>query len=788
MKELLSEPEWLISEEGWDPLHANVQETLFTVGNGYLGTRGSLEEGHRGELSGTYLNGVYDAHASAVTDLVNVPDWLWFGVEVGGVRLDVQSCTVVEHQRVLDMRQGVLFRRTVFEDHLGRRTRLETCRFASMARRELCGLRVRITAENHSCPVSVESGIDGRRRNLDRLPAYPSGAGFHPEVRWEKWALSRHLEETGRTDADGALGLQMRTLETGITVATAAQTHYHQPPQQRRGHQGYEWIAEQAEFTLSEGETLQMDKMAVYTSSRDHQQTAQPSAEELDQAARRQLGQALAEGFEQSLARSRAAWQQMWESSDCRIGGDPEAARAVRFGIYHLLIAANGEDPTVNIGAKSLSGEGYRGHVFWDTEVFMLPFFVYTQPQTARSLLRYRHHTLPGARERSRLAGTSGARYSWESADTGKEECPEWTVDGVHRIWARDEEVHVSADVAFGIHTYLTATGDQEFLRDFGAEILFETSRFWVDRAEKSHDGGYSILQVMGPDEFHSHVDDNAFTNYLAQWHLRRAVAAYQQLAQQAPQQLAELSRRIGLEESELDRWGGVAEGLSIRRLPDGLIEQFDGYFQREDIPITAWDANDMPQYPAGYHHFNLEESMLLKQPDVVMLPFMLPDEFTEREKRANFEFYEARTLHKSSLSPAIHAIMGLTVGDSTRAMQYFRRSAFVDLHNNQGNTAEGMHIASAAGTWQILVAGFAGFRVMDGVMTFSPWLPEQWDSLSFRLSWHGSTVDVEITGDRTSFRLNAAAGETEEIKVFGEPLRLTAGETVTAAGPRQPE
>lgn len=326
----------------------------------------------------------------------------------------------------------------------------------------------------------------------------------------------------------------------------------------------------------------------------------------------------------------------------------------------------------------------------------MLPFFVYTQPETARSLLRYRHHTLSGARNVAAEGGLRGARFPWESADTGREECPRWSPDGVHRLWMRDEEVHVSADVAYGVLTYVRATGDTAFLLEYGAELLFETSRFWVDRVEYDAESDrYSLKQVMGPDEFHSHVDDNAFTNRMARWHLRQSASVHDELAAEHPETLAELDSRLGLEAEEVEHWRAVAERIVDPIDPErGLIEQFAGYFARKDVPVTEWDANDMPRYPNGYHHFNCEDTMLLKQPDVVMLTYMLPDEFTTDVKRVNFDFYEARTLHKSSLSPAIHAIMGIEVGDATRAVQYFFRSALVDLTDNQGNTAEGMHLS----------------------------------------------------------------------------------------------
>ncbi len=468
--------------------------------------------------------------------------------------------------------------------------------------------------------------------------------------------------------------------------------------------------------------------------------------------------------------------------SDCVIIGDDDAAKAVRFGIYHLLIAANEHDPTVNIGAKSLSGEGYRGHVFWDTEILMLPFFIYAQPDTARALLSYRYHTLDGARNNARADGKRGARYAWESADTGREECPEWTVDGVDRLWMRDEEVHVGADVVHGIMRYVAATGDTDFLVEYGAEILFETSRFWVDRLD--YDGTsdrYSLKTVMGPDEFHIHVDDNAFTNALVRYNLQQAVAVYQELSTAYPAELAELSEAVDLTPAEVDRWRARAERIVDLVDPEtGLIEQFRGYFAMEDVPITVWDENDMPQYPAGYHHFNCENTTLLKQPDVVMVQYLLPDLYGPDSKRANFDYYEARTLHKSSLSPSIHAIMGIEVGDFTRAEQYFARSAFVDLSDNQGNTAEGMHTASAGGTWQTVVSGFGGFRVRNGVMAFDPWLPPGWERIEFRLHWHGNVVTVKVDHEAITLLLTAQPTVSQTVLVQGAEVMLRGGQEAT--------
>jgi kojibiose phosphorylase len=769
---------WLITEDDFTAALANTYETLFTTGNGYLGTRGALAEGHEGALPGTFLRGVFDHHDSAVPDLVKAPDWLSLVVVAGGVRLDVTSVPVVRHRRVLDMREGAVFRDTVFEDWQGRRTRLETCHFASRADQHLCCLHARITPENYTASVIVRSGLDGTGYNLDRRPIYTEPPPDDPQMKWHKWAKSKHLDEVARkADEAGAIYLETRTIDTGITIGYAALTTVSPAAGSDVGpevEQRYKHIEQAFRAQVAAGDTLTVDKLVAVYTSRD------VAAASVRSACLDELGRHAAAGFGACRDRNRGAWQAKWADSDVTVYGDADATRAVRFNLYHLLIAANESDPRVNIGANALTGERYRGHAFWDTEVFMLPFFIYTQPETARALLLYRYHTLGGARRNAAEGGFRGARYAWESADTGAETTPKWTWDGAHRIWMGEEEIHVTSAVASGLLAYVAATGDHALMTGYGAEILFETSRFWASRLEAMPDGHYALSRVVGPDEFHEHVDNSAYTNYLVRWHLQQAARVYADLAVTHPGELASLSEHIGLKPDEVEEWLTRAERIHLpARDSGGVIEQFDGYFGLETLPVTH-DDNDMPMYPPGYHHYNLAGTSLLKQADVVMLTYVLPDEFDDGVKRANYEYYEPLTLHKSSLSTAIHAIMGIEVGDPRRAVQYFRRAAFVDLVDNQGNTAEGIHIASAGGTWQMIVCGFGGFRVRNGQMTFKPWLPPDWDAVGFRLKWHGNTVSVSANHRSAAFLLEGPEGCRETIIVNGHEIALQAGTQVT--------
>jgi kojibiose phosphorylase len=767
-----TESGWLIVEDGFTAALANAYETLFTTGNGYLGTRGSLEEAYEGALPGTFVRGVFDHHDSAVPDLVKAPDWLALLVEVNGTRLDVTSASVVRHQRILDMREGAVFRETVFEDRQGRRTRLETVHLASNADEHLCCLQARITPENHTASVLVRSGIDGTGYNLDRRPIYSEPPPDDPQMKWHKWAKSKHLEEVAREQLGDVIYLETRTIGTGITIGYAALTTV-SPAAETDAGQRYKYIEQVSRAQVAPGATVTVEKLVTVFTSRDvAAASVRPAC--LDEL--RRHGKA---GFASCRDRNRAAWRARWADSDVVIDGDLDATRAVRFNIYHLLIAANASDPRVNIGANSLSGERYRGHAFWDTEVFMLPFFVYTQPEIARTLLLYRYHTLDGARRNARDGGFRGARYAWESADTGVDTTPKWTVDGAHRLWMGEEEIHVTAAVAYGLNAYVAATGDQALMTDYGAEILFETSRFWASRLEATPEGHYALSRVVGPDEFHEHVDNSAYTNYLVRWHLQQAAHVYADLAVSHPGELAELSERIGLGPDEVEGWLTRAEQIRLPPHNDhGVIEQFDGYFGLESLPVTH-DHNGMPQYPPGYHHFNLAGTSLLKQADVVMLTYLLPDEFSDKVKRANYDYYEPLTLHKSSLSTAIHSIMGIEVGDPGRAVQYFRQAAFVDLLDNQGNTAEGIHIASAGGTWQTIVCGFGGFRVRNGQMTFKPWLPPEWTAVRFRLKWHRTAVSVSVSHNSATFALAGPEAAGEVIVVNGREIALQAGQEV---------
>ena len=389
----------------------------------------------------------------------------------------------------------------------------------------------------------------------------------------------------------------------------------------------------------------------------------------------------------------------------------------MRFAIYHLNSAANPADERVSIGARALTGDDYHGHVFWDTEIFLLPFYILTWPEAARALLMYRFHTLDGARAKAARMGWRGALYAWESADTGAETTPEQVIGPdrqVIDVLCGKQEQHISADVAYAVWQYWQATGDEGFLRDAGAEILLETGRFWASRAQPEADGYRHIRGVIGPDEYHEHIDDNAFTNVMARWNIRRALDVAALLRERWPECWASLSSRLGLDDAELKQWLNVAETMATGLDPEtGLFEQFAGYFALEEIDLADYAGRSVPM-DVVLGRERTQRSQVVKQADVVALLGLLPEEFAGDTGAANFRYYEPRCSHGSSLSPAMHGLVAARLGYSEMALRYFRQTAAIDLADTHVAIDGGVHIAALGGVWLMAVFGFAGLSLRE--------------------------------------------------------------------------
>jgi kojibiose phosphorylase len=740
------DPSWIIVEPGFVLAREHEIESIFAVANGSLGVRGSVAEGTSLSDPATFVAGVFDIEPTwhTIPGLMVMADWTDLRVMVDGRPLSLETGETLVHQRVLDLAQGMLWREWVHRDEAGRVTRLVFLRFASLADRQLAAQCASITAENYSGRVRLESRIGlspARMKRWEATPArpWPSPRLLHAPTAAEPWSVFAQATTTGASVAFATATTVQA--QDGRLVDGAAQP---------RG----DSLVEAWDCDVRVGEPLRVDRLVVV--QRDGDVSSQAAGAVAHLTAARQCGTS---GVVEAHTR---AWTGRWRSADVRVGGDEEAQRALRFAIYHLTSAANPDDPRVAVGARALTGEAYRGHVFWDTEIYALPFFIYTQPAAARSLLEYRYRTLAGARRKAHALGYRGALYAWESTDTGDETTPTvaMTPNGeVVRILTGEQEHHISADVAYAVWLYWQVTGDDRFFVECGAEIVVETARFWASRGAVEGDGCYHIRRVIGPDEYHETIDDNAYTNVLARWNLERAAEAADLLAQSWPQVWHSLVTRLELDPAEPARWREIASTMKTcfdRR--SSLFEQFDGYFGLEDIALAAYEPRNAPM-DIILQRERLQKSKVLKQADVVALSALLWDEFPRHVHEANFRYYEPRTAHGSSLSPALHALVAARLGDEALFDRFFRQAGEIDLANNMGNAAGGVHIAALGGLWQAAVLGAGGLRPRPDGVVLDPHLPRTWSSLHFSVLWRARvltvgidraarTVDVEVRGD----------------------------------------
>jgi kojibiose phosphorylase len=514
------------------------------------------------------------------------------------------------------------------------------------------------------------------------------------------------------------------------------------------------------------GQTWRLDRLVCVYTSREMERPAE--------AALAQLHRLLAEGGVPAVIDvHRRAWDERWRGADVQVEGDPEAQRALRFALYHLISAANPEDERVSVGARALTGKAYKGHVFWDTEIYLLPFYTFTHPPTSRALLTYRYHTLPAARNKASALGYRGALYAWESADDGRETTPTVVLtpagEVVH-ILTGAQEHHISADVAYAVWHYWQATGDDAFFLDLGAEILLETARFWASRGQLGPDGRYHITQAIGPDEYHEGVDDNAYTNVMAQWNLERGAEAVRLLQERWPQRAVEILARLQVEPGEPEQWLAVAQSLYTGFDPrTGLFEQFRSYFDLESVDLAAYEPRTAPM-DVLLGRQRTQRSQVIKQADVVMLLALLWERLPPSVREANFRYYEPRTAHGSSLSPAVHALVAARLGDVDLAERYFRQGASIDLPNNMGNAAGGVHIAALGGLWQAAVLGYAGMALWPDGLAFAPNLPKAWRQLRFPVRWRGRALTVTLSRDPRTLAVELMGPGSMTVAVLGGP------------------
>ncbi|MGH4051620.1 MAG: glycoside hydrolase family 65 protein [Clostridium sp.] len=725
---------WKISLDEYNSCDNKKYETLFTLANGYRGIRGALEFSSKGNR-GNYIAGIFDKSQSQVTEIVNLQDPLGFNIYIEDEKVDIDECVLDSFKRELDMHSGILQTMFIATTKKGKSIEIKCERFVSRKNINRWAAKYEITPLNFNGKVFIENYIDGSVTN----------------GTWDVMNKNKHFKVVNMCESNPGIALTIETNENNTKVleltTLMGENEKDSIFKKRKYSEFGEEVSEAYETFMTQGKTNIIVKYGVSLSDRNMKC-------DLFVAATSELKDFMKDGYEVEFQKHRKIWNEIWDDIDIKIEGDEKAQIGIRFNLFQLSSAAYEGDTTVSIAAKALHGEGYKGHIFWDTEVFMLPFFIYTRPEVAKALLMYRYNTLQGARENAKVTGYKGARFPWEAADNGLEVTPKWGVDydgNSVRIWTGDEEYHINSDIAFGIVEYYRATNDKEFLMNYGIEILLDTAKFWESRVEYNKAGDrYEISSVIGPDEFHEHIDNNVFTNYLAKWNIEKALFFKDWLKEENNVVYKVLCSKLGLNEEDFKSLKIMAEKMYIPRSEDGMIiEQFEGYFGLADVEITEYDENEMPVWP-DLKGNKLGETQLVKQADVVQLMIMLPEEFSDEVKKSNYDYYEKRTMHKSSLSPSMYSILGLAVGDRHNAYKYFMKTIFTDLEDNQGNTDFGLHAASTGGSWQSAIFGFVGLTVnKDGILNINPWLPKQWEGLSFNINWKGSRVAISIYKDK---------------------------------------
>jgi len=755
---------WRLTETTFDPRDSGATETLFAVGNGYLGFRGNPEEGQDAHAHGTFVNAFHEtwpirhaeeAYGFARTGqtIVNVPDAKVIRLYIDDEPLLLSFADLVEYNRCLDMRDGVLTRDLLWRTPAGNRVRVRSRRMVSFTHRHLAVMTFEVTLLDKEAPVTISSQLLNRQAGLDKYHA--EGNLFDPgDPRKAAAFETRVLEPRLCQEVDGRVLLGYQCANSKMTIAVGLD----------------QWVETTADFScqtevdddfakqvysgsLEPGETLTLTKVVSYHTSR----TVPPR--ELADRSHRTLDRVKEEGIDKQFEEQRAWLDGFWERSDVEVEGDIGLQQAIRWNLFQLAQASARGDGS-GISAKGVSAAGYGGHYFWDTEIYVVPFFTYTSPVIARNALRYRYRILDSARQRAAELAQHGALYPWRTING--EEASAYYAAGT-------AQYHIDADISYAINKYVHATGDDEFLAREGVDILVETARLWADlgfwRMTKGREPSFRIHGVTGPDEYTTVVNDNLYTNVMARFNLRCAAESVRKLADTWPDQYARMVSRLDLKEEEIDEWERAAEAMAILWDDNLGIHPQDALFnEREvwDLPNTPADKRPLLLH---FHPLVIYRFQVLKQADVVLALFLQSEHFSLEEKLADFEYYDPITTGDSTLSGVVQSIIAAEVGYYEPALSYFWDSVFVDLADLHSNTGDGVHVASAGGVWSALVFGFGGMRDHGSMLRFDPRLPDAWPSLTFRLTQRGTRLRVTVRRESITFAVERGPGLTVEVR-----------------------
>ncbi len=765
MKEYLKQDEWCIIEEGFNPENNRISESVFSIGNGRMGQRANFEETYTGDsLQGSYVAGIYypdktrvgwwkNGYPEYFAKVLNATFWIGIDVEIDGETLDLARCKVEDFRRVLNMKEGYLERSFIATLESGKRVKVAAKRFCSIVDDEVAVIRYSITPLDFSAKYIITPYLDADVINED---------SNYDEKFWEeidakvKRRQAYITVETKKTAFQVCTGMKFSILQGGEEVDFNSFRHHRE-----------KYVSCGVDLTAREGEETVIYKYVGVLSSLNH------AKDDLLKNCQKVVADAYSKGFDQMLVEQAQAWNHKWEEADIKIEGDVAAQQGIRFNIFQLYQTYTGEDERLNIGPKGFTGEKYGGSTYWDTEAYCLPFYLGTaDSKVGRQLLVYRYKQLQKAIENAEKLGFTDGAALYPMVTMNGEEC--------HNEWEITfEEIHRNGAIAFAIYDYIRYTGDQDYLAECGLEVLIAIARFWAQRVHYSErNKKYMMHGVTGPNEYENNVNNNWYTNYIAIWCLRYAMESIFYVKEKAPERYKEIEEKIKFYEyTETNLWKEIAGNMYFpedKKL--GIYVQHDGFLDKELLTVDDLRPEDRP-LNQKWSWDRILRSIFIKQADVLQGLYLFEEHFDDATLRRNFEFYEPRTVHESSLSPCVHGILAAKLGMEEKAYEMYLRTARLDLDDYNNDTEDGCHITSMAGTWMAFVKGFGGMRVNDGMVSFRPFIPKKWKAYSFKIRFRGHILEVVVKTGKT--QVTNHTGATMTIEVYGEKYTINAGETL---------
>jgi len=767
MKEYLKHDEWCIIEEGFNPENHQSSESIFSLGNGKMGHRANFEETYSGpSLQGSYVAGIYypdktrvgwwkNGYPEYFAKVLNSPNWIGINVQVDGQYLDLFTCQTQNFKRTLNMKEGYIQREFTAIMDGNKKIEVKVKRFISMCDTENAGIRYSVTPLNFNGKITYTAYLDGDVKNED---------SNYDEKFWNLIELEGHAGESYLITETKKLGFRAGF---GMKVsAKIGESKLNITPEILKKES---WVGNRIAREVKEGECFTLDKIVGVCSSLNYSNNLLAATKQVTKAG-------FDKGFDQLLTDHVKAWADKWELSDIQIKGDVAAQQGIRFNIFHLHQTYTGEDERLNVGPKGFTGEKYGGSTYWDTEAYCIPFFVSTAPaKVTRNLLIYRYKHLDRAIENAAKLGFNNGAALYPMVTMNGEEC--------HNEWEITfEEIHRNGAIAFAIHNYIRHTNDVEYLADYGLEVLMGISRFWSQRTTFSEERQkYVMLGVTGPNEYENNINNNWYTNRMAVWCLKYTIEALEKVKEMNPVRYDEIIAKTAFTYSnEVPRWEDIIAKMHFpynEKL--NVFMQQDGYMDKEQTLAKDLDPAQRPinQY---WSWDRILRSCYIKQADTLQGIYVFEEEFDIDTIKRNFEFYEPRTVHESSLSPCVHSILAAKIGDYDKAYEMYLRTSRLDIDDYNHEAHEGLHITSMAGTWMSIVEGFGGKRVHDGKLYLNPIIPQQWEEYSFRISFMGN--DIEVTVNSKEVTITSHAQSSTELQIFNNTVVIDAGKSKTIA------